>query len=69
MSTKLSITLGGYAPGRVPTFTSRTIVYTDIVTALNAVTAMLTNGPLLPFLPVPEPEPEPEPPVAPVVPE
>jgi hypothetical protein len=61
MSTKLSITLGGYAPGRTPTFTSRTIVYTDLVTAMNTVTSMLTNGPLLPYLPIPDPEPEPEP--------
>jgi hypothetical protein len=67
MSTKLSITIGGYAPGRTPTFTSRTVVYTDLVTILNTVTSMLTNGPLLPYMPLPEPDLEPEPPVDPVV--
>jgi hypothetical protein len=59
MSTKLSLTVGIFAPGATPKFSTRTIVFTDLDDAFDLLTSILTNPPLSRLLPVPEPDPEP----------
>lgn len=59
MSSKLSITIGAYGPAKPISFTTRTIVYSDLLSAVNTVTAMLTSQPLLAYLPEPQPDPVP----------
>lgn len=59
MSSKISITIGAYGPGKPITFTTRTIVYSDLLSAINTVTSMLTTQPLLSYLPERQPDPVP----------
>jgi len=61
MSTKLSITVGVFPPGTTPKFSTRTIVYTDLVGAFDTFSAMLVTPPLSNYIPVPAPQEEPNP--------
>lgn len=54
MSTKLSITVGVFAPGTTPKLATRTIVYTDVADACNTFLTLITTPPLSNYIPVPD---------------
>lgn len=56
-TTKLTMTIGVFPPGKTPLFTTRTINYTDLSLAYSALTSVLTTPPFLQYIPEPVPDP------------
>ncbi len=65
MSTTVTLTVGIFPPGKIPIFTSRRVIYTDLTDPLTSLSTILTTPPFLQYVPVP-PEPEPAPAPEPV---